>query len=82
MDGTWQKHGHSSKIGGIFVISVDTREILDYCVKSLFYHVCKAHCNDNENSEEHQPKCEINHDGSSEDMEATAAVEIITRSIY
>lgn len=35
VDGTWQKHGHSSKIGVIFVISVDTGEILDYCVKSL-----------------------------------------------
>ena len=88
VDGTWQKRGHSSKIGVIFVISVDTGEILDYCVKSLFCHVCKAHCTDDQDSdehnkwkEEHQPKCEINHHGSSEDMEATAAVEIFSRSI-
>ena len=88
VDGTWQKRGHSLKIGVIFVISVDTGEILDYCVKSLFCHVCKAHCTDNQDSdkhkkwkEEHQPKCEINHHGSSEDMEATAAVEIFSRSI-
>ena len=88
VDGTWQKRGDSSKIGVIFVISVATGEILDYCVKSLFCHACKAHCNDDRNSdehkkwkEEHQPKCEVNHHGSSEDMEATAAVEIFTRSI-
>ena len=88
VDGTWQKRGHSSKIGVIFVISVDTGEILDYCVKSLFCHVCKAHSMDDKDSdeykkwkEEHQPKCEINHHGSSEDMEAASAVEIFCRSI-
>ena len=32
VDGTWQKRGHSSKIGVVFVISVDTGEILDYSV--------------------------------------------------
>ena len=35
VDGTWQKRGHSSKIGVVFVISVLTGEILDYEVKSL-----------------------------------------------
>ena len=29
VDGTWQKRGHSSKIGVVFVMSVDTGEILD-----------------------------------------------------
>ena len=43
LGGTWQKRGHSSQIGVIFVISVDTGEILDYCVKSLFCHACKVH---------------------------------------
>ena len=33
VDGTGQKRGHSSKIGVVFVISVDTGEILDYSVK-------------------------------------------------
>ena len=33
--GTWQKRGHSSKIGVVFVVSVMTGEILDYEVKSL-----------------------------------------------
>ena len=36
VDGTWQKRGHSSKIGVVFVISVKTGEILDYEVTSLF----------------------------------------------
>lgn len=30
VDGTWQRRGHSSKIGVILVISVDTGEVLDY----------------------------------------------------
>ena len=29
----------------------------------------------------HEPKCEVNHEGSSEEMEAVAAVEIFSRSI-
>lgn len=44
VDGTWQKRGHSSKIGVVFVISVDKGEILDYSVKSLVCYECKA-CN-------------------------------------
>ena len=43
VDGIWQKRGHSSKIGVVFLISVKTGEILDYEVKSLFCHECKAH---------------------------------------
>ena len=42
VDGTLQKRGNSSKIGVVFVISVETGEILDYEVKSLFCHGCKA----------------------------------------
>ena len=30
VDGTWQKRGHSSKIGVVFVISIRTGKILDY----------------------------------------------------
>ena len=35
MDGTWQKRGHSSKIGVVFAVSVRIGEVLDYEVKSL-----------------------------------------------
>ena len=88
IDGTWQKRGHSSRIGVTFVISVDTGEVLDYCVKSLFCHECKAHGNMNSESEEyqswkecHEPVCQINHAGSSEEMEAASATEMFGRSI-
>jgi hypothetical protein len=70
------------------VISVDTGEILDYEVKSLFCHECKAHNNDDKESDKykqwkdaHTQRCEINHEGSSEEMEAVAAVQIFSRSI-
>lgn len=85
IDETWQKRGHSSKIGVIFVISVDTGEILDYCVKSLFCHECKVHSNMNAESEEYrswkETHCQINHTGSSEEMEAAPAIHIFERSI-
>ena len=32
IDGTWQKRGHASKHGVIFVIPVETGEVLDYSV--------------------------------------------------
>lgn len=51
VDGTWQKRGHSSKIGVVFVISVETGEILDYEVKSLFCHECKARSSCDQESE-------------------------------
>ena len=86
VDGTWQKRGHSSKLGVVFVISVDTGEILDYEVKSLFCHECKEHTNWDVESEKYKQwkeshDCQINHKGSSEEMEAVAAVEIFSRSI-
>ena len=42
---------HCYKIRVVFVISVDTGEILDYEVKSLFCHECKAHTQDPESNE-------------------------------
>ena len=88
VDGTWQKRGHSSKIGVVFVISVLTGEILDYEVKSLFCHECKAHSSCNQDSvkykewkKAHEKNCEVNNQGSSEEMEAVSAVDIFTRSI-
>ena len=34
VDGTWQRRGHCSKIGVVFIISISTGEVLDYAVKS------------------------------------------------
>ena len=30
VDGTWQKRGHSSRIGVVFILLIDTGEVLDY----------------------------------------------------
>ena len=44
VDGTRQKRGHSSKMHVVlFVISIDTGEVLDYDVHSLFCHECTSH---------------------------------------
>lgn len=43
VDGIWPKTGHSSKTGVVFVLSVVTGEILDYKVKSLICHECRAY---------------------------------------
>ena len=88
VDGTWQKRGHTSKIGVVFVISVRTGEILDCEVKALICPECTAHKTWDKHSQnyldwkvKHNPVCEINHDGSSGAMEAKAAVEMFERSI-
>lgn len=38
--GTWQKHGDNSKIGVVFILSVDTGEVIDIIVKCLFCTEC------------------------------------------
>lgn len=88
VDGTWQKRGHSSKIGVVFVIAVKTGEILDYEVRSLICQECSSHEQWDkllpaylEWKESHRPQCQVNHEGSSEEMEAQGAVEIFGRSI-
>ena len=51
VDGTWQRCGHCSKIGVVFVISVITGEVINYVVKSLVCRECIYHQNDNKESE-------------------------------
>ena len=69
--GTWQKRGHTSKIGVIFIISVLTGLV----VKSLVCHECVAKKNADKDSaefkqwlENHSTTCLINHQGSSASM--------------
>ena len=88
IDGTWQKRGHSSRIGVLFVISVMTREILDYEVKSLICKECSSHEHCDKESadylawkESHRRDCEVNHVGSFKDMESSEAIAIFSRSI-
>ena len=88
VDGTWQKRGHSSKIGVVFVIAVETGEILDYELKSLYCHACVANKNKKQSEEEyeiwkskHELQCCLDHKGSSDSMETDCAVEIFLRSV-
>ena len=39
-DGTWEKRGHTSLFGVLFVLSVDTGEVLDYYVLSKYCKAC------------------------------------------
>ena len=88
LDGTWQRRGHCSKIGVVFLMSIRTGEVLDYIVKSIYCHACQKHSGDNKESneykewsKEHKNSCQINHIGSSGEMETSGAVEMFLRSI-
>ena len=43
VDGTWQKHGYGSRLGVVFILSIDTGEVVDYVIKCLACHECSAH---------------------------------------
>ena len=58
--------------GVVFVISVETGEVLDWSVKTLYCHQCQIHQNHDKKSEkyrtwyqEHSPNCTINFEGAS-----------------
>ena len=89
VDGTWQKHGPNSKIGVLFILSVDTGEVLDVMVKSLFCTECNYNKIKFKNNtvefnswySSHKGSCCINHERSSSSMEAKGAAELFLRSI-
>ena len=88
VDGTWQRRGHSSKNGVVFVLSVRTGEVLDYVVKTKYCQRCVYHMKHNNNSqsyeewmESHSKECSMNHIGPSDSMETEGAVEMFLRSI-
>ena len=88
VDGTWQKrYGYNSLLGVVFILSVDTGEVLDYEVKSKYCFECKARAQWDKSSEryrtwyeQHKNSCSINHEKSAESMEKNAAVEMFQRS--
>jgi hypothetical protein len=51
VDGTCQKRGLSSKMGVVFVISVESGENPDYEV-NFFFHYCKVRSSCDQESEE------------------------------
>ena len=87
VDGTWQKRGHCSKLGVVFVIFVETGEALDFEVKNLYCHQCAI--NKNTLSKDdfknwynvHKSKCNVNHEGFSGAMEAEATVDMFLRYV-
>ena len=87
VDGTWQKRGHYSKMCVVFVISIDTGEVLDYNVRSLFCHECTSNYarkskDDFDNwYNQHKIHCQINHTGSADKMESEGAKSIFLRSL-
>ena len=88
VDGSWQKRGHTSKIGVVFLLSVLTGEVLDFEVMSLYCHACVAHSKLDKQSEvyinwmnRHQKDCQINHQGTSGEMETQGAIRMFSRSI-
>ena len=89
VDGTWQKrYGFSSLVGAVFIISVDTGEVLDYVTKHKYCFECKARSHMDKSSakfttwfEAHKENCAVNHTGSSESMEKEAAIEMFLRSV-
>jgi hypothetical protein len=84
-DGTWAKRGFTSLTGVVFVISVDTGEVLDYHVLSKACQKCsiKRSKTTDEEFEEWflQHECDINFVGSSPAMESEGAVTLWERSI-
>ena len=44
IDGTWQKWGHQSLLGAVYVIKYQTEKVLDYnIVFCKFCHNCNLH---------------------------------------
>ena len=44
VDGTWQKWGHQSLLGAVYVIEYLTGKVLDYnIVFCKFFHNCNLH---------------------------------------
>ena len=73
LDGTWQKRGHNSKFGVVFILSVDTGEVLDVIVNCLSCTECNHNkikfknntMEFNSSYSSHKGSCYINHEGSS-----------------
>ena len=89
VDGTWQKrYGFNSLLGVVFILSVDTGEVLDYETKSKYCFECKARAKWDKTSyrymswfDNHKDICALNHYGSSESMEKKAVIEMFSRSV-
>ena len=87
-DGTWQKHGHSSLFGAVFVIAYETGKVLKYTVFSKHCVGCKLWDNKDKYTQEYQawkkahaPRCTINFTGSAGAMEPQGTLMLFKRSL-
>ncbi|GFY33704.1 uncharacterized protein TNCV_4594161 [Trichonephila clavipes] len=74
IDGTWQKHGHTSLNGAVIATSFYsfyTGKVFDASILSRF---CKGP------NKMHNDNCNANHFGNSRSMEVSGAIEIFQRS--
>ncbi|GFU65740.1 uncharacterized protein TNCV_5058741 [Trichonephila clavipes] len=71
IDGTWQKHGHTSLNGAVIVTSFYTGKVLDASILSRF---CKRP------NKMHNENCKANHFGNSRSMKVSGAIKIFQRS--
>lgn len=74
LDGTWQKRGHTSLVGGVTLTSIDTGCVLDVSILSKF---CRC---EGKLQNEHSDNCIANYHGVSGGMEVKGAQEIFARS--
>ena len=85
-DGTWQRRGHISLFGAVFIIAYETGKVLDYTVKSKHCAACKYWEKKDKISEEYQRwkeahKYDINFEGSAGAMEPHGTVEMFQASL-
>ena len=85
-DGTWQKRGFSSLIGGVSCISVDTGKVIDFEILQKYCRKCRAiEMHDNNAVKFYQMKlmhkCNKNYTGSSPGMEVDGVRRIFRRSV-
>ena len=90
VDGTWQRRGYVSLNGVIVAISIDVGKILDVEIMSRYCRQCniskRTTYKDDDIGfqswyQEHEPECNLNHDGTAPAMECAGALRIFERSI-
>lgn len=85
-DGSWRKRGFSSLYGLVTLIGWYTGKVIDivvkfkYCKSCEFWSQKEGTAEYNEWAETHSNECQINHDGSSGQMEVDSMIEMFQRS--
>ena len=81
VDGSWQKHGHTSHNGVVTCISkgkwIDQPTLTKYCSQCKIWENKKKDPNYQKWFDSHQQQCMINHRGSSGSMESTSAIDML-----